>query len=67
VKRSEMVKLMLKFERESQEYKCGKRFMDNLLKKMEEAGMLPPAIKSKFIDGYGNIIEDYEWDEEDEE
>ena len=42
MKRSEMVDLMVKTERECQEYKCGRAFMQTILKKMEEAGMLPP-------------------------
>jgi hypothetical protein len=64
-----MVKLMLKFERESQEYKCGIRFMDNLLKKMEEAGMLPPVSEEidQKPDGNWERYETNEWEEEDEE
>jgi len=57
MKRSEMIDLMLKTERECQEYKCGKAFMETLLNKLEEAGMLPPSCEG---DKYT------EWDEEDE-
>ena len=39
MKRSEMVNLMLEFEREAREYKCGRQFMSNLLNRMEEVLM----------------------------
>ena len=80
MKRSEMVALMLEFEREAYEYKCGTQFMSNLLKRMEAAGMLPPAVLKKTtcrvvekIEGSNIEIGDkieiglvHEWEEEDD-
>ena len=73
-----MIDLMLKTERECQEYKCGKSFMETLLKKMEEAGMLPPYAEISTLEYeldehglLGDLIKwvntAHEWEKEDED
>ena len=42
MKRSEMIHIMIEAERDMMSYKDSNAFMSGLLKKMEEAGMLPP-------------------------
>jgi hypothetical protein len=66
MKRDDMVNVMLEFEREAQEYKCGRQFMSDLLKRMEEAGMLPPLQKVTTEDIYGNkfFVFKNRWDSE---
>ena len=71
MKRSEMVDLMVKTERECQEYKCGRAFMQTILKKMEKAGMLPPRNNLNFNsprhdDPTCHINDLFAWEPEDE-
>lgn len=43
MKKEDMVKIMLEFERSASEYKCGAQFMKNLLNKMLDKNMHLPT------------------------
>ncbi len=64
MKRSEIIDIMLEFERSATSYKCGRQFMSDLLKTLEDAGMLSPESDRSYDmwDGFGNPTLEYKWD-----
>ena len=59
MKRNETVDLMLEFERSASSYKCGRKFMSDLLQVLEDAGMQPESYEGLTRNGVRFVREEH--------